>query len=256
MKPKTFKTKPLKAGEWQRLNFSQAMVKGFCLEKYQNSKILMIGAGAIGGNTTYGLVRKGFGCIDILDDDVVELQNLTRQFFYPKDLGKNKAIQLAKNLSEHGFFRTQLTGYPCRFQEMLENRHDFKGYHAIICGVDNNPTRVAVSNYSITNQIPVIHAAVSRDGNQMYCAVQEPGKACFGCMLPQCVNDNTYPCNLPGIIDVIQVVAGFVVFALDTVLSGRYREWNFKSISLDGSLPDASRVIAKKENCVLCGNPS
>jgi len=136
---------------------------------------------------------------------------------------------------------------------MKERGHDFKNYDVIFCGVDNNPTRTNASIFGIEHKIPLIHAAVSRDGNQMYCAVQEPGKACFGCILPHSVNDDTYPCNLPGIIDVVQLVSGFVVFALDTILSGRYREWNLRSISLDGSLPDSSINVPRKQNCDLCG---
>ena len=103
---------------------------------------------------------------------------------------------------------------------------DLFHYNAIICGVDNNPTRISVAEYCLARDIPLIVNAVSRDGVQMYCAIQEPDKACFGCIMPQAMNNNVYPCNLPGIIDVIQVVSGVTVYALDTILMNRNREWN------------------------------
>jgi molybdopterin-synthase adenylyltransferase len=253
MKVKIYKTKPVGVKAWEELNFSQEKVSGFDLNTYQQARVCLIGAGAIGSHVALGLVRKGIGSIDIFDDDHVELKNLTRQLFYPKDVGKNKATCLAKNLSKQGFFRTIIKGYPYRFQEALEMGIDLSGYTAVVSGVDNNPSRIATAEYCLLNNMPLIMVAVSRDGIQLYCAVQEPGKACFCCLMPLAMNDNRYPCNLPGIIDVIQVVAGFTVYSLDTILMKRNREWNLRMITLDGSCPDSSLFISKRENCLLCG---
>jgi len=253
MQHKTYRTKPVALKKWGELGFSQEKINGFNLARFQQSKVLMIGAGAIGGHTSYGLVRKGISHLDIMDDDAVELKNLTRQLFYEKNVGKNKAISLAKNLSKEGYFYSKIKGYPYRFQEALEMDMDLSGYDAIICGVDNNPTRVAASEYCLNNNIPLIINGVSRDASQMYCAVQLPGQACFGCLIPQEINYSIYPCNLPGIIDIIQVVAGFTVYALDTILMGRHREWNLRMLSLDGSLPESSLLVPKKDNCPMCG---
>lgn len=252
--PQTFRTKPLPAEAWEELNSTQAKIRGISIDTYQRATLLNIGDGGIGTNYLYAPVRKGIGRVITLDGDFVEIKNLTRQRFTPKDEGKNKAIQHAKWLRNEGFFKTEIVALPYRFQEALELGHNFSDVSAIVCGVDNNPTRVAAAKYALEHEIPLIQAAVSRDGNQLYCAVQEPGKACFGCMFPHALNDDSYPCNLPGIIDVLMVVGGFIAFALDSVLCGRHREWNLRAISLDGSLPDSALMIQRKENCALCGN--
>ena len=252
MKGKAYKTKPVGRNKWAELNFSQEKIFGFNLNIYQRTNVLLIGGGAIGSHTAHGIVRKGIKCLDIMDDDKVELKNLTRQIFYMKNVGKNKAICLAKNLSKEGFFNSTIRGYPYRFQEALEMGMDLSCYDAIICAVDNNPTRISATEYCLSKDIPLIINAVSRDGIQMYCAVQESGKACFGCIMPQAINSNRYHCNLPGIIDVIQVVSGFTVYALDTILTHRHREWNLRMFSLDGSIPDSSLFVSKKDNCSLC----
>jgi molybdopterin-synthase adenylyltransferase len=254
--PKQAWTKPIAEKHWQSLNFSQGKIYGFDLEKYQNAKVLMIGAGAIGSHVGLSLVRKGVGRLDLLDDDCVELRNLTRQLFSVKDIGKNKAECLIRILAEHGFFKTQLRGYPYRFQEALEMDIDLSCYHAIICGVDNNPTRAAVSKFCLKHRLPLIMSAVSRDGLSMYCIVQEPGKPCFGCIMPQAVNDDSYPCNLPGIIDIIQVVSGFTVYALDSILTSRNREWNARMVFLDGSVQDSAKFSHRRNDCHLCGGGS
>jgi molybdopterin/thiamine biosynthesis adenylyltransferase len=251
---KLYRTKPIAKEKWDKLNFSQGKISGFDLTIYQAADVLLIGGGAIGSHVALGLVRKGIKGLDILDDDQVELSNLTRQLYSVKHVGKNKAISLAKILSKQGFFSSKITGYPYRWQEAVEMGLDVTRYAAIICAVDNNPTRLSAALFCLAHKIPLVLNGVSRDGVQMYCAVQEPSQACFGCLMPHAINDNQYPCNLPGIIDVIQVVSGFTVYALDTILMRRHREWNLRMIALDGSIPDSALSIPQKDNCPLCGN--
>ena len=88
----------------------------------------------------------------------------------------------------------------------------------------------------------------------MRCTIQEPGQACFGCLQPHAINDDSYPCDLPGIIDINQVIAGFMVYALDTILMGRHREWNLRDVFLNGSVPETPAVIEKNPDCPLCGD--
>jgi molybdopterin/thiamine biosynthesis adenylyltransferase len=129
---------------------------------------------------------------------------------------------------------------------------DLSPYDAVICAVDNNPTRVSVTEYCLSKNVPLIVNGVSHDGSLMYCAVKQPGRACFGCMMPNEINHSQYPCNLPGIIDIIQVVSGFTVYALDTILMKRHREWNLRMLSLDGSMPESSLLVVKNDSCPLC----
>ena len=251
--PRTFRTKPCRSVQLEQLNSSQGKVGGFDLETYQGSHVVQVGGGGIGSHTANALVRKGIGWLTILDDDQVELPNLTRQLFSKGDIGKNKSLALGRRLEREGFFSTTIHAMPYRFREWAETGHSEEKIDAIICGVDNNPTRVDVSRFGIQHGIPVIHAAVSRDGNSLYCMVQEPGEACFGCMFPHALDDEEYPCNLPGIIDVLQMVAGLIVFSLDSVLCGRSRAWNVRRIFLDGTFSDRTERIERKIECPLCG---
>ena len=168
--------------------------------------------------------------MSLLDDDRVEHSNLTRQIFSRHDVGRFKAVQLAKRLAHDGLFPTLIHAFPLRFQEFVDSGHEFAQTSVFICGVDNNPTRRSVTQYAIQHGMVVIHAAVGRDGNALYAMVQEPGQACWACAFPHYLNDNAYPCNLPGIIDVLQVVAGLIVFTVDSLLCGRSRAWNVRQI--------------------------
>jgi len=60
-----------------------------------------------------------------------------------------------------------------------------------LCGVDNNPGRIAASTYFRRLRIPVIFTAVSADTDHGYVFIQEPTGPCFGCLFPDAVDDQT-----------------------------------------------------------------
>lgn len=228
----------------------QERVKGFDQKKLESTTINLIGCGGLGSEIGEGLLRKGVRNLYLYDGDKVEISNLTRQRFYKKDLHKNKAISLAENLSKEAVKKTVIRAIPAMFQEAVEDKINGEGI--AICGVDNNPTRVFVSQYHYKKKLPVIFTAVSRDANHGYVFVQEPGKACFGCLFPQSVNDNTYPCpGTPAIKDILKVVSGMVLYAVDTLIMKRPRNWSYKEVFLDG-FPDRVWQVERKEDCKLC----
>jgi molybdopterin/thiamine biosynthesis adenylyltransferase len=251
---KIYCTKPVSKHSIPQLNSAQAKVQGFDLTALQQATIAVVGTGGIGSHVATMAVRKGVGHLALADPDVVELPNCTRQTYVPADVGKHKVHALANSIASMGLFPTRIDAHPFNFQECLERGLNFDDATLIVAAVDNNPSRKAVCIYGIEHNIPVIHAAVSRSGNECYTMIQEPGKACWGCVFDFYVNDNTYPCQLPGIIDVLSVVAGVIVFSIDTLVSNRPREWNTREFFLDGSLPDRARQVQRRADCTLCGH--
>jgi molybdopterin/thiamine biosynthesis adenylyltransferase len=233
----------------------QEKVPWFTQQALMMAKVILIGAGGLGGEIGEGVVRKGVGTLTILDQDVVEVTNLNRQRFFKADLYKNKAHRLAKNLSKEGFCGTVIQGYGLSLQEAIKRGIDLSG-QVVIVGVDNNPTRVLASRFFRQAGIPVIFTAVSADANHGYVFVQEAGEghACFGCLFPKSVNDETWPCSgTPAVKDILKVVAGIVVYAVDSLLMQRLRVWNYKDCYLDGSIPDNNWQVERRKECQLCG---
>jgi adenylyltransferase/sulfurtransferase len=227
-------------------------VPGFIHEALVTAKVSLVGGGGVGGEIGEGLVRKGVGELVILDPDVVEPSNLSRQLFYAADLKKNKTLCLAKNLSREGFFDTRITGYGMRFEDAVEQGIDLTGSIAIV-GVDNTQGRIAASAYYLHHNMPVIFTAVDEAANHAYVFVQEPGKSCFACLFPNSVDDKTFPCpGTPAVKDILKVVGGIVLYAVDTILMERRRCWNFKSVYLDGSIPGSDWQVERREDCQLC----
>lgn len=230
----------------------QERVPGFDQAKLTNLRITMIGAGGLGSEIGEGFIRKGLGSLKILDGDEVALSNLSRQRFYKEDLYKNKALCLAKNLRKEAVKKSVIAGHPFTVQEAVEQGVDCSCDIAI-CGPDNNPARVFVSRYFYEKQIPVVFTAVSRDANHGYVFVQETGQVCFGCLFPEALNDKTEPCpNTPAVKDILKVVAGIVLYAVDSLVMERRRNWNYRQIFLGGFVPDILKKLERKENCVIC----
>jgi hypothetical protein len=115
-------------------------------------------------------------------------------------------------------YKTVLTAYPLVLEEAIDGRIDLS-CDVAICGVDNNPARIAASQYFRARKLPVIFTAVSADADHGYVFVQERGGACFGCIFPDAVDSRAYACPAtPAIADILQAVGAFAVYAVDTVL--------------------------------------
>ena len=68
------------------------------LNKIQNVKVGIAGAGGLGSNCACNLVRSGFKKLTIVDFDVVEPSNLNRQFYFLDQIGMPKVEVLKNNL--------------------------------------------------------------------------------------------------------------------------------------------------------------
>ena len=233
----------------------QRKIPGFDQEKFSSADVLCIGAGGIISQIAPTLVRKGIGRITLLDDDLVEASNLNRQRFYSRDIGANKAIALARNLEAECIVATEIRAHAFRFEEAIAREINL-ACDVAICGVDNNPARVEASRFFRSRRIPVIFAAVSRDADHGYVFVQGAAGPCIGCLFPDIVNDDRYPCpGTPAIADILQAVGSLVVYAVDTLLMERPRTWNYRRISMSDQDLDGGSLIPSKETCQLCASP-
>lgn len=68
------------------------------LEKIQSYKIGIGGAGGLGSNSAFNLVRSGFKSFVVADFDQIEYSNLDRQFYFFDQVGLNKVQVLEDNL--------------------------------------------------------------------------------------------------------------------------------------------------------------
>jgi len=227
----------------------QRKIAGFDQAVFSKSSILCIGAGGLISHIAPTLVRKGIGRITLLDDDVVEASNLNRQRFYISDIGRNKALALAENLERECIAATEIRGTGFRLEEAIAREIDL-GCDVAVCGVDNNPARVAAGRHFRFKGIPVIFTGVSRDGDCGYVFVQEKHGPCIGCLYPDMADDDRYPCpGTPAIADILQAVGSLAVYAVDTLLMKRVRNWNYRRVSLSDGTSDGASLVGPRSGC-------
>lgn len=231
----------------------QELIAGFAQQIFSNSRADFIGAGGIGSEVAEGVCRKGPKEVNFFDHDPVDQTNLNRQHFFARDVGKNKAHCLAANLAPHCHAGTILAGYPFSFEDALALNVDMSATF-VVCGVDNNATRVMVSRYYRKLSVPVVFIAVDMLAECGHVFVQETGTAapCFGCAFPKSLTPRKAPCFVPSSKDILKVVAGLGLYAADSLLMERKRNWNYRRIHLAGYAPDVSLNVERNATCPLC----
>lgn len=256
---KTYKRKPLRiSAHGGGVADRQSKIPGFSQHILSSLTVLCAGAGGLGSHIGESLVRKGVRHLYISDQDTVEPSNLNRQKFYKNDIWKNKGLRLARNLSKESFLGTQVTGIALNFMEAIRSGL-VPQFDCIVSGIDDELAREEIAEYALISRVPLITTAVSENGDNGYVHIQKPGEACWGCAFPQerkLRDDLNYraPCpGTPAIKDILMVVGGAAVYALDCIFMDRPISWNYREFHLSGFMPDVAKHIERLLGCHLCG---
>lgn len=152
--------------------------------KLLNSRVVIIGCGALGSNIATLLVRAGVGRVKIVDRDFVEYHNLHRQVLFdeadvkarlPKAIAAERHLKKVNSTVEiHGIVAdvnyTNVEGF-CR------------GADVILDGLDNLETRYLINDVALKHKIPWVYGgAVASNGMTMTII---PGETpCLRCVSP------------------------------------------------------------------------
>jgi len=232
----------------------QEQVPGFSQSALSGLTVLLIGAGALGGEIAECLVRKGVGTLKILDFDTVEPSNLNRQFFFANDIGSPKAWALARNISPHGVMGTRVIAYDLSFGNACDAGVDVD-CDVIVSAVDDGEARADISRYGLKRKLPVIFGGASQAADFAKAFVQEVGGACFACACPDEADGTRTPCpGSPAIKDLFMLLGSYMVYAIDTLFMKRPREWNLHTFCpRDAALTQSGRV-ERRADCPICGD--
>lgn len=148
-------------------------------EKLLASKILIIGAGGLGSPVSTYLGVAGVGTIGIIDDDVVDISNLQRQFLYTEDcLGKSKAQETAKRIIANNSDIT-VNVFQDRF-DSINGPKILKDYDFVIDATDSIVTKFLINDLCISEKIPFCHGGVLEFVGQVMTVIPQQ-TACYRC---------------------------------------------------------------------------
>ncbi|MDR1555077.1 MAG: molybdopterin-synthase adenylyltransferase MoeB [Campylobacteraceae bacterium] len=224
-------------------------------KKLKNSKVLIIGGGALGSPVGLYLAAAGVGTIGIVDFDEVDVSNLQRQIIHKtKNVGKKKTVSAKEAILDINpyvnvlIFDTKLTS-----QNALEILEDFD---IVVDCTDNFPARYLVNDSCVLLGKPLIYGSIFRFEGQSSVFWSKKG-ACYRCIFPTPPPAGFAPsCGeagvfgvLPGIIGSIQAneAIKLIIGGEDETLINRllvFDAWKMKFKELR---------LQKDDNCPVCG---
>jgi molybdopterin/thiamine biosynthesis adenylyltransferase len=177
-------------------------------QRLAQSRVLLIGCGALGCVVADQLVRAGVGTLRLADRDIVEPSNLQRQTLFDEaDVAEEvpKAVAAARRLAR--------IDSAVRIEPVVVDVHagniaglaEFGGALAdlIVDGSDNAPLRYLVNDLAVSRGIPWVYgAAVGTEGRAM--AIRPgctPPWPCLRCVFPSPPAAGSLPtCDTAGVL--------------------------------------------------------
>jgi molybdopterin/thiamine biosynthesis adenylyltransferase len=165
------------------------LIDCFDQDRLLRSRILVVGAGAIGNEVLKNLALIGIGAVHLLDPDVIEESNLTRSvLFREADLGRPKAEVAAAActaLFPGGCFTWSRETF-WHWASLVRLRE----FDAVIAATDNFESRLQLNQLCRLAPVDLFNAAIdSRHVTiESFPFRSAPGGACYECTLPASVH--------------------------------------------------------------------
>jgi adenylyltransferase/sulfurtransferase len=191
--------------------------------RLQQSRVLIVGCGALGSAQAESLARAGVGSLRIADRDFVEASNLQRQIlFTERDASDRtpKAVAAAKHIAE---INREIVVEPAIVDVNHSNiERLIKDCDLVLDGTDNFATRYLINDACVKHEINWVYgAAVGSYGVTM--TVQPHRTPCLRCVFEEAPPAATAPtCDTAGVImPIISVVAAVQVAETLKLLTGQ-----------------------------------
>jgi len=225
-------------------------------EKLLNSRITLIGCGALGAAHAEILARAGVGFLRIVDRDFVEYTNLQRQtLFSEQDAIERlpKSIAAKKRLAEiNSEIETEAIVADVNHSN-IENY--VKDVDLILDGTDNFQIRYLINDACVKHEkIWIYGAAVSSYGATMTIIPNET--PCLRCIFEEIPNAGSAPtCDTAGVIQpIISSISAIQTTEALKILSGKTEKLHKSLIQIDLWQNDWRKIKLGKPNpeCETC----
>ncbi len=221
--------------------------------QFMQKKIIMVGAGGIAHACLPYLVASGLQNLVIIDDDVVEESNLSRQLgFRAQDIGQLKSVILSKYLQSLNL-NAKITPIIARITK--ENAGDsLQNADLIIDGTDNMASRLLINQAAVHAKIALLSAGVSNFDGQLGFFAPHLGTNCYQC----CFNQDTGApnnCSVVGVLSPMLAILGGII-AKEAMLFCANLAHNYQDnyLLIDGLYGEFHQIKRnKRDNCAVCG---
>mgnify|MGYP001440035641 CR=1 FL=1 len=175
-------------------------------KKIFSSKVAIVGIGGLGCPLVLYLANSGIGNIGIVDNDKVDLSNLSRQILFTNDdIGKYKVLKAKKIINKINP-KIKVVAYKNKITK-TNIKSILKEYDIICDGSDNYETRYLINDYCLKYKKVLISAAISKFEGHVFNFDFKKKIPCFRCFMPE-VPDLENNCETDGVISTLPGIAG------------------------------------------------
>ena len=219
-------------------------------QRLKAAKVLVVGAGGLGGPATLYLAAAGVGTLGLVDADHVSLSNLQRQIlFSTQDVGSSKTDRGVQHLAalnpEIG-----LVSHP--FALTADNAEALIGqYDLVLDGVDDFAVRYLINAACLATGKTLVSGAIGRWTGQV--AVFH-GQPCYRCLVPE-IPPGAETCSAVGVVGALAGIIGSMM-ALEAIkqITGAGESLASRLFVYDGLSAEARTVrLSADPDCPACG---
>ncbi|MCU0238734.1 MAG: ThiF family adenylyltransferase [Pyrinomonadaceae bacterium] len=226
-------------------------------EKLINSRVLLVGCGALGASHAEMLARAGVGKLKIVDRDFVEFTNLQRQTLYreqdafqrlPKAIAaKNRLAEINSEIEVEAIVADVNQN---NIESMIEN------CDLVIDGTDNFQIRYLLNDACVKHKKTWIYgAAVSSYGTTMTIFPNET--PCLRCIFEEIPDAGSSPtCDTAGVImPIISTISAVQVTEALKILTGNFDKLHQSLMQFDVWQNDWRKIKLREPiaDCICCG---
>lgn len=226
-------------------------------EKLKNSRVLLVGCGALGASHAEMLARAGVGKLRVVDRDFVEFSNLQRQTMFSEADAKErlpKAIACKNRIAEiNSEVEVEAVVADVNYsniEKLIEN------CDLVMDGTDNFQVRYLVNDACVKqNKIWIYGAAVSSYGVTMTIIPHQT--PCLRCVFEEVPAAGSSPtCDTAGVImPIISTISAVQVTEALKILTGKFDKLHRSLLQFDIWENDWRKIKPGKPNidCICCG---
>ncbi|CAM3333989.1 MULTISPECIES: ThiF family adenylyltransferase [Brevibacillus] len=227
-------------------------------EKLRQSRVAIVGMGALGTVLSNHMVRAGVGFVRLIDRDFVEPSNLQRQMLYDE---ADAAEHLPKSIAAHA--KLSRINSEVEIEPIVADLTAFNAEQwltdvdLVLDATDNFQVRYLVNDVCVKHGIPWVYGgAVSATGT--FTAIRPGVTPCLRCLFPEAPNPGEMAtCDTAGVIGpIIHIVASYQATEAFKILVGAEDAFNpnLETFDIWNNQHQQIKVAnARRSDCPCCG---
>ena len=140
----------------ERFNRTIGLIGEQNFNKLQGAKVIVFGAGGVGGHAIETLVRSGVGRVDVVDGDEVDITNINRQIIALTSTVGRKKTEVVKERMTDINPNLEMDVYPLFYLPENADSIDLSKYDFVIDAIDTVTAKIELISRCVSSGVKII----------------------------------------------------------------------------------------------------